>query len=116
MNKLFIAAVMAVAVMGMTSCGNSTPKPNLKTDVDTLSYAMGLSQTQGLKEYLVQMDIDTTYIDAFVKGLNEGANAGDDKKKAAYFAGVTSVSRSATAWSRASTTRSSVKILPRPSL
>ena len=74
--------------MGMTSCGNSTPKPNLKTDVDTLSYAMGLSQTQGLKEYLVQMDIDTTYIDAFVKGLNEGANAGDDKKKAAYFAGV----------------------------
>lgn len=88
MKKLFIAAVMAVAAMGMTSCGNSTPKPNLKTDVDTLSYAMGLSQTQGLKEYLVQMDIDTTYIDAFVKGLNEGANAGDDKKKAAYFAGV----------------------------
>ena len=66
MKKLFIAAVMAVAAMGMTSCGNSTPKPNLKTDVDTLSYAMGLSQTQGLKEYLVQMDIDTTYIDAFV--------------------------------------------------
>ena len=51
MKKLFIAAVMAVAAMGMTSCGNSTPKPNLKTDVDTLSYAMGLSQTQGLKEY-----------------------------------------------------------------
>ena len=88
MKKLFIAAAMAVAAMGMTSCGNSTPKPNLKTDVDTLSYAMGLSQTQGLKEYLVQMDIDTTYIDAFVKGLNEGANAGDDKKKAAYIMGL----------------------------
>ena len=44
MKKLFIAAAMAVAAMGMTSCGNSTPKPNLKTDVDTLSYAMGLSQ------------------------------------------------------------------------
>ena len=88
MKKLFIAAAMAVAAMGMTSCGNSTPKPNLKTDVDTLSYAMGLSQTQGLKEYLVQMDIDTTYIDAFVKGLNEGANAGDDKKKAAYYMGI----------------------------
>ena len=89
MKKLFIAAMMAVTVAGMsTSCGNSTPKPNLKDDVDTMSYAMGLSQTQGLREYLAQMEIDTTYIDAFVKGLNDGANAGDDKKKAAYYAGI----------------------------
>ena len=34
------------------------------------------------------MDIDTTYIDEFVKGLNDGANAGDNKKKAAYYMGV----------------------------
>lgn len=89
MKKLFFAAAMAVAALGaMTSCGNSTPKPDLKTDVDTMSYAMGLSQTQGLKEYLAQMEIDTTYMDAFVKGLNDGANAGDDKKKAAYYAGI----------------------------
>ena len=89
MKKLFIAAMMAVTVASMsTSCGNSTPKPNLKDDVDTMSYAMGLSQTQGLREYLAQMEIDTTYIDAFVKGLNDGANAGDDKKKAAYYAGI----------------------------
>ena len=81
--------MMAVTVASMsTSCGNSTPKPNLKDDVDTMSYAMGLSQTQGLREYRAQMEIDTTYIDAFVKGLNDGANAGDDKKKAAYYAGI----------------------------
>ena len=34
------------------------------------------------------MDVDTTYIDEFIKGLNEGANAGDNKKKAAYYAGI----------------------------
>ena len=34
------------------------------------------------------MDIDTAYIDEFVKGLNDGANAGDNKKKAAYYAGI----------------------------
>ena len=79
---------MAVAAESMISCGNSTPKADLKNDVDTMSYAMGLSQTQGLKEYLAQMEIDTTNMDAFVKGLNDGANAGDDKKKAAYFAGI----------------------------
>ena len=79
---------MAVAAGSMISCGNSTPKADLKNDVDTMSYAMGLSQTQGLKEYLAQMEIDTTNMDAFVTGLNDGANAGDDKKKAAYFAGI----------------------------
>ena len=34
------------------------------------------------------MDVDTTYMAEFVKGLNEGANAGDNKKKAAYYAGI----------------------------
>ena len=81
---------MAIAAASfVTSCGNSTSsKPNLKNDVDTLSYAMGMAQTQGLKQYLAQMEIDTTYMDAFIKGLNEGANAGDDKKKAAYYMGI----------------------------
>ena len=82
-----LAAVVLAAIMG--SCVKGTPKANLKDDVDTLSYAIGIAQTQGLKEYLTQrMDVDTTYIDEFIKGLNEGANAGDNKKKAAYYAGI----------------------------
>ena len=35
-----------------------------------------------------RMGVDTAYIDDFIKGLNDGANAGDDKKKAAYYAGI----------------------------
>ena len=83
MKKLAFVAVIAIAVASfVTSCGNSTSgQPKLKDDVDTLSYAMGLANTQGLIPYLVQMDIDTTYMDAFVKGLNEGANAGNDSTK-----------------------------------
>ena len=85
----FVAATAIAAASLVASCGNSTSsKPNLKNDVDTLSYAMGMAQTQGLKQYLAQMEIDTTYMDAFIKGLNEGANAGDDKKKAAYYMGI----------------------------
>ena len=80
---------MAIAAAGFSSCGNSTPNANLKSDVDSMSYAIGMAQTQGLKEYLVErMGVDTTYMDDFIKGLNEGANAGDDKKKAAYYAGI----------------------------
>jgi FKBP-type peptidyl-prolyl cis-trans isomerase FklB len=82
--------IYAAVVAGlMASCGTSTPKADLKSDVDTLCYAIGMSQSQGLKDYLsMRMGIDTTYIDEFVKGLNDGANAGDDKKKSAYYAGV----------------------------
>lgn len=89
MKKISILAVMAIAAVTFTSCGNSTPKADLKSDIDTMSYALGISQTQGLKEFMVgRMGVDTTYMDEFIKGLNDGANAGDDKKKAAYYAGI----------------------------
>ncbi len=89
MKKFSFAALAAISAVMMFACGNGTPKASLKSDIDTVSYAIGMAQTQGLKEYLVgRMGIDTTYMDEFIKGLNEGANAGDDKKKAAYFAGI----------------------------
>lgn len=89
MKKFTFAALAVVAAVMMNSCGNGTPKANLKSDIDTVSYAIGMAQTQGLKDYLVgRLGVDTAYIDEFVKGLNEGANAGDDKKKAAYYAGI----------------------------
>ena len=89
MKKVTIVAAMAIVAAAFTSCGNPTPKANLKSDLDSMSYAMGMAQTQGLKDYLVQrLGVDTAYMDDFIKGLNEGANAGDDKKKNAYYAGI----------------------------
>ena len=84
MKKLTFAAVAVVASAMFVSCGNSTPKADLKSEIDTVSYAMGVMQGQSLKAYMTRgMGIDTAYIDEFVKGLNVGVNAGDDKKKAA---------------------------------
>ena len=89
MKKFTFAAIAAVAAIMISSCGNGTPKANLKSDIDTMSYAIGMAQTQGLKEYLVgSLDVDTAYMAEFIKGVNEGANAGDNKKKAAYYAGI----------------------------
>ena len=89
MKKFMFMAVMAIAAVAITSCGNSTPKANLKSDIDSMSYAIGMAQTQGLKEYLVdRLGVDTANMAQFIKGLNEGANAGEDKKKAAYYAGI----------------------------
>ena len=88
MKKISIIAAVVLAAI-MTSCGNGTPKANMKSDVDSLCYAIGMAQSQGLKDYLVmRMGVDTTYLNEFIKGLNDGANAGDDKKKQAYFAGL----------------------------
>lgn len=84
----FVAGVACVS-LALASCSNGTPKANLKDDVDTLSYAIGLSQSEGLKQALAErMGIDTTYIDDFIRGLNEGATAGDDKRKEAYYMGI----------------------------
>lgn len=84
LSYFFAAGVVAV----MASCGNGTPKADLKDDVDTLSYAIGMAQTRGLRDYLTRMGVDSTYLNDFIKGLNEGANAGDDKKKTAYYMGI----------------------------
>ena len=82
-------AVMAIIAAGFTACGNSAPRASLKTDVDTMSYAIGMAQTQGLKDYLVNsLGVDTAYMGEFIKGLNEGVNAGENAKKAAYYAGI----------------------------
>ena len=89
MKKLLFVAVMAIVAAGFTACGNSAPRASLKNDVDTMSYAIGMAQTQGLKEYLVgSLGVDTAYLADFIKGLNEGVNAGENKKKAAYYAGI----------------------------
>ena len=84
----FIMATALAAVMA--SCSNTgAPKADLKSNVDSLSYSIGMAQTQGLKAYLAgALQVDTADMADFIKGLNEGANSGDDKKKAAYFAGI----------------------------
>ena len=79
---------MAITAATFVSCGNSVPKAELNDDVDTLSYAFGIEQSQGVKQFLQQMEIDTAYIDEFAKGIAEAAQGVDDKKKAAYNAGI----------------------------
>ena len=89
MKKLTFVASLAIAAATLTSCGNSTPKADMKNDVDSMSYAIGLVQSQYIRQAIEQGQvIDTTYIDEFIKGINEGVNAGDDKKKSAYYTGL----------------------------
>lgn len=83
---LFLAAIAAVAML--SACKGGSTKADLKTDVDTVSYEIGLANMQGIEFYFKQMGIDSAYIDDFIRGVTEGAKAGDDKKKQAFYLGV----------------------------
>ena len=82
------AFMVLAAAAGLASCSQSTPKANMKSDVDTLSYMVGVSNTQGLKDYIIgRMGIDTAYYGDFVKGIKEGFKSTSPKEKA-YMAGL----------------------------
>ncbi len=88
MKKTLI--IVAAALVAFGSCNKGgIPGGNPKTDLDTLSYELGVANSQGVKMYIAnQLGIDTAYMDEFYKGFAAAAQAGDDKKRAAYFAGV----------------------------
>lgn len=89
MKKNIFSVAMAFAAGLFVSCSASAPKVELTgaTKVDSLAYAIGVTQTQGLKDYLVgRMDVDTAYMGQFVNGVLEGVDA--DDKQNAYFAGT----------------------------
>ena len=83
------ALMVLAAAAGLASCGQSgAPKANMKSDVDTLSYMVGVSNSQGLKDYVVgRLGVDTTYMADFVRGIKEGMKNTSAKEKA-YMAGM----------------------------
>lgn len=83
MKKLVYVAILAIMAAAFSTSCNQAPKANLKTDVDTMSYAFGVAQAQQVQDYFQYQGIDSAYLGAFIKGLTEGANAGDDKRQTA---------------------------------
>ena len=87
MKKFGIFAAI-VAAFGLASCTSQAPKAVLNNEIDSLSYMMGISNTQGLDQYLtMQMGVDTTYMADFIKGVKEGVGM-NTAKDAAYIAGL----------------------------
>lgn len=88
MKKASIFMVIAAAA-GFASCTAQAPKADLKNDVDSLSYAFGVAQSQGFGNYLTQqLRIDSAQIGDVVKGLIDGAAGKDAKSQMAYIEGL----------------------------
>lgn len=83
---LFVAA--AAITMCISSCAQA-PKAELKTEIDSLSYAIGLSRSQqGLTQFLEQQGVDSAQYSNFLKGVVEGAKSADISEKMAYSVGM----------------------------
>ncbi len=81
--------MVIAAAAGFASCTAQAPKADLKSDVDSLSYAFGVTQTQGFKDYMVhQLRVDTAKIGDLIKGLVDGANGKDAQSQIAYVEGL----------------------------
>lgn len=87
MKKIsFFVAIAAAA--SLASCTAQAPKANMKSEIDSLSYMMGMTNTNGLKQYVVgQMGVDTTFMAEFIKGIEAGSQK-SGKKEEAYMAGL----------------------------
>lgn len=84
MKKFFFVAIAATALLGACNKpGEVKVDENLlKTQADTLSYAIGQANSFSEQEIInafQQFGIDSTKIDDFYKGLEAALKAGDDK-------------------------------------
>ena len=87
MKKIVLFAAIAAAT-GLASCTAQAPKANLKSDIDSLSYMMGITNTQGLQDFAAQrLGVDSANWADFLKGVEEGINKVSKKDKA-YAAGI----------------------------
>ena len=82
MKKLnIILAVAIVAAVAFTSCNsNKASVPTLKTQNDSLNYAFGLANGDGIKNYYIKGDSAQNAIKALMEGVNEGMKGKVEKE------------------------------------
>lgn len=87
MKKFILIA--AVAATALASCDKGTNmKPVLSNEVDTLSYELGMAQSQEVPNYMMQQGVDSAFVEEFLEGVKEGVLNAADKKKLAHYLGV----------------------------
>ena len=87
MKKIVLfAAIVAAAVLA--SCTAQAPKANMKSEIDSLSYMMGVTNTQGLSDFAAQrLGVDSASYSDFVRGIQDGIHKSSKQEKA-YIAGI----------------------------
>jgi len=74
MKKLNLFLLVAIfATFTFSSCKNDKPgKPTLKSQIDSLNYAFGVANGDGIKNYYLQGDSTGEALNSLLKGINDG--------------------------------------------
>lgn len=82
MRKQLMTAVSVMALLAVTSCQKQSTMSvkDLKSDVDSVSYALGINVGDGLKHDLERFPGDTINKAALIAGFTEAMNAADEDK------------------------------------
>lgn len=82
MKKQLMTAVSVMALLAATSCQKqaSMSSKDLKSDVDSVSYALGINVGDGFKHDLERFPGDTINKDALIAGFVEALKAVDEDK------------------------------------
>ena len=83
--SIAVSCITALFIVSLFSCAPKAPKANLKTDIDSLFYAIGVQTTEQFDQYLLQRGVEETEKDDFLKGFYEGIRTKVGDKKAAAF-------------------------------
>ncbi|GHV09724.1 peptidyl-prolyl cis-trans isomerase [Bacteroidia bacterium] len=85
MKKLLNASVFSLAIFaGMTffSCNAQGSKADLKTNIDSVSYAQGIMYSSQVEQIFMQLGLDEANKADFIKGFQEGFGIDPKNKKA----------------------------------
>jgi FKBP-type peptidyl-prolyl cis-trans isomerase FklB len=103
MKKTLLLAALAFIIASVAAPANAADKkkkakkvkpmkvevPQLKDGGDSIAYIFGTWQSNGLKEYMGQLNVDTLYINDFSKGILDRVNIDPaDGKMHAYIQGM----------------------------
>lgn len=95
MKKILLFVLLSVAVLSVAEAKKKAkkdaPKPvvELKSASDSLSYAAGYTNTQGLIPFIQQQHkVDTAYMADFLLGFKEAKEKAEDPRFTAYTAGL----------------------------
>lgn len=90
LNKPLLAAITFLCIFSQQISAQSVDRNlQLNNAIDSLSYMIGIAQSNGLKEYISErLDVDTAYMQDFTKGLVDAAQNSNNPAADAYFAGI----------------------------
>lgn len=82
MKKINIFSVLIILIaFAIASCNSNKPaKPVLKNQLDSLNYAFGVANGDGIKNYYLQGDSSDETIKSLIKGMNDGLKSKVEKE------------------------------------